>query len=213
MSKKKKAGKSFNGKNSSNNEELDSLFKNLGKPEQSESNEDVMKKHEGESELEKDVDDSNLSLQNLEFHQFMHLQNSKETGAHVLERIAGSQARPIFVGGIPREATSLGRADSKNESGYVPGTAENGEKKYFSDSRVENAPERLDFERIGRTDSFREEINQERFFRQSESRIESQSPERFEKVERFDAEKVGRRNPFERPEEKYEKYRPKLPKS
>ncbi|MDP3991915.1 MAG: hypothetical protein U1B79_00940 [Candidatus Pacearchaeota archaeon] len=172
-----------------------------------------------ESELEEDVDDSNLNLQNLEFHQFMQLQESRETGSPVLERIAGSVPRPIFVGGIPREAGTAagGGADSNDEFKYVPGASENGEKKYFAEPEMESSPERVDFTRAGRTGfGFKEEINQERFFMQSEPRMESQSSERFERAERFATETGAgkdRRDQFKRPEEKYEKYRPKLPKS
>ena len=183
--------------------ELGSLFKN---PETEE--------HEEESELEEEVDDSNLNLQALEFHQFMELQEGQTAGAPALERIAGSQPRPIFVGGIPRETgtTTSGGADSGDEFKYVPGTAGNGEPKYFAEPGIRDAPERIDFMRAGRTTGFREEINQERFFMQSEPKIESQSLERFERPQRFDIEKAGRKNPLERPEAKYEKYRPKLPK-
>ena len=172
--------------------------------------------HEEESELEEDaeaLDDSNLNLQDLEFHQFMNLtQDSTKTGAPVLERIAGSIPRPIFVGGIPRETGA--NIDKENGNGfkYVPGAEESQETKYFSETGV-NVPERFDLTNAGRTNSFREEISQERFFRPSEPRIESQNIERFERPERFDAENAGRRNLFERPEAKYEKYRPKLPKS
>jgi len=171
-----------------------------------------LKEHEGESELEEDVDDSNLNLQALEFHQFMRILEEPESGAPVLERIAGSQPGPIFVGGIPRGTETSGDANSGDKFRYVPGAAENQETKYFAEPGT-NVPELLDLTRVGRTKGFREEINQERFFMQSEPKIGPQSQERFERPERFDVEKAGRRNPFERPEAKYEKYRPKLPGS
>ena len=184
-------------------EDLDSLFKNFGKEEVN------MKEHEEESELEEDVEDSNLNLQPLEFHQFMQLQETAETGAPVLERIAGSAPRPIFIGGISRETGISSENNGSKEELYGSRVSEDTEPKYSSEPGTEYVPERVDFTRVGRTDSFREEINQERFFRESEPRIESQNQERFERVERFDIEKAGRRNSFERPEEKYEKYRPK----
>lgn len=196
MPKKKTPEKNVKKKNNSNDEKVD----------ESKKEESDLEKHEEESELEEEVEDSNLDLQNLEFHQFMQLSSESQKGVPVLERIAGSAPKPIFVGGI-----SSG-TDSKDEFRYVPGAAENTETKYFSEPRTENTPQRVDFTNIGRNDGFREEANQERFFRQSGPRTESQSPERFERVERFDAEKEGRGNLFERPEEKYEKYRPKLPK-
>lgn len=211
MPRKKNTEKNFNAKK--NQEELDSLFKNLNKSEQNEANEEeTLEEHEEESELEEDVDDSSLNLQALQFHQFMLLNQREETGAPVLERIAGNQGRPIFVGGIPQGVSAAGE-ESRDEFKYVPGAADANEPKYFAEPGIENAPERLDLTRAGRTDNFREEINQERFFMQSEPRMESQTPERFERAERFDVEKAGRRDVFERPEAKYEKYRPKLPKS
>lgn len=213
MSRKKKiTDKDVNEKNKDKEKALDELAVRLKLNEENRDLEEA--EHDNkESELEEDVDDLNLNLQALEFHQFMQISEEPESGAPVLERIAGSQPRPIFVGGIPREAgTTPGGADSGDEFRYVPGTAENQETKYFAESGI-NAPELLDLTQAGRTGSFREEISQERFFMQSEPKIESQSPERFERPERFDAEKAGRRNLFERPETKYEKYRPKLPKS
>ena len=186
--------------------ELGSLFKN---PETG--------GHEEESELEEEVDDSNLNLNALEFHQFMELQEGQTAGAPILERIAGSQPRPIFVGGIPRETgTTAGTEESKDEFKYVQGAAGNGEPKYFAEPGARGMPERIDLTQAGRTGGFREEISQERFFMQSEPKIESQSIERFESPERFNTERERqerRNNPFERPEAKYEKYRPKLPKS
>jgi len=178
-----------------------------------EENRDVEEiEHEDESELEEDVDDSNLNLQALEFHQFMRISEEPESGAPVLERIAGSQPRPIFVGGIPRGTETSGDENSGDKFRYVPGAAENQETKYFAELGT-NAPEPLDLTRVGRTGGFREEINQQRFFMQSEPKIGPQSQERFERPERFNVEQAGRRNPLERPETKYEKYRPKLPKS
>ena len=205
MPKKKIAEKSFNDKKSIDNEDanLKSLFKNIKEIEPESSTESDG--HEEESELEEDVDDSSINLQNLEFHQFMQLQNSAETGAPVLERMALSAPRPIFVGNI-RETENAGGINSNDEFKYVQGAAENTETKYFAEPRLGSTAERLDFERVGRTDSFREEAGQERFFIQSEPRIESQSQERFERAGRFEERR-------ERPEQKYEKYRPKLPKS
>src|SRR3972149_2306618 len=142
--------------------ELGSLFKN---PETG--------GHEEESELEEDVDDLNLNLNALEFHQFMELQEGQTAGAPILERIAGSQPRPIFVGGIPQGAgTAAGTEESKDEFSYVPGTADPNGPKYFAESGVrDNIPEPIDFTQAGRTSrpgGFREAINQERFFMQSE---------------------------------------------
>ena len=207
---KKIAEKKVNTKKNQSKEEhseLDSLFKNS----ETEARED-------ESELEDDVDDLNLNLQALEFHQFMQLaQDSESGGAPGLERIAGSAPRPIFVGGIPQGPSVGGNEESREEFKYVPGTANANEPKYFSEPGA-NAPERLDLTQERKTNitGFREESSQARFFMQSEPRIESQSQERFERPQRFDAETGagrGHRNPLERQDTRYEKYKPKLPKS
>lgn len=177
---------------------------NLEKSEDVEEAED-----EDESELEEDVDDSNLNLQSLEFHQFMELsKDSADSGAPVLERIAGSQPRPIFVGGVPRDTSSAGTRESGEESKYVSENTNAGEPKYFSEPGA-NAPKRVDLAQAGRTDNFREEINQERFFMQSEPTVDSSTFERLERPERFDIERESRKSPFEREEKKY---KPKLPK-
>ena len=169
-----------------------------------------------ESELEKDVDDSNLNLQNLEFHQFMQLQDSREAGAPALERIAGSAPRPIFVGGIPRETTASGGADSKDEFKYVPGAENNNEPKYVERSEHYMESQNVDLTRIGKTRDTISQANMETSFQQAPElrQFGSESParERTWAAERIDVARAGRRDPFERPEEKYEKYKPKFPK-
>ncbi len=204
---KKKQEKKIPEKKERELEELEDLFKKSAEKSKTQRHEG----HEesGESELEEDFDNQSLSLQAPEFHQFMHLSGEQESREPVLERIAGSAPRPIFVGGIPQSVSAINGKESGDEFKYVPGAADTNEPKYFIEQGI-NAPERLDVTKAGRTGSFREEISQERFFMQSEPKIESQNPERFERPERFDVEQAGRRNPFEREERKY---RPKLPKS
>ena len=51
--------------------------------------------------------------------------------------------------------------------------------------------------------------NQETFFTQSsEAKSTSQNPEKAWRVDRFEVEKAGRKNPLERDELRYEKYKP-----
>lgn len=182
---------------------------------------EALKEHEKteESELEEDVDDVNLNLQALEFHQLMQLQEGTEAGAPVLERIAGSQPRPIFVGGIPQgPATANTGEESRDEFKYMPGAETGNEPKYLGPPEaVRGTAERVRFEDIGRRQEFFPQINQESFVEgASEIRgmgFQQQATERFERAERFDVERAGRRDVFERPEAKYEKYKPKLPRS
>ena len=207
---KKKQGEKIAEKKERELEELGDLFKKSAEKSKTQKHEG----HEesGESELEEDVSNDNLNLQTLEFHQFMEALEPIETGAPVLERMALSSPRPIFVGGIPQgTATTAGNEESRSDDfKYAPGTADANEPKYFSEPGVRAAPERIDFARTGRTTGFREEINQERLFIQSEPAINSQVMERFERPERFNIEREERKNT---PETEREKYRPKLPKS
>lgn len=190
-------------------EELGDLFKKSA--EKSKIQEHEGHEESGESELEEDVDDQSLSLQAPEFHQFMHLSGEQESRAPVLERIAGSAPRPVFVGGIPQGISVADGEESGDEFRYTTGAEAGNEPKYFAEPGI-NSPEKIDFNRVGRERiiGFREEVNQERFFMQSEPKIEPASPERFERPQRFDFEREGRKN---QPETEHQKYRPRLPKS
>ena len=174
----------------------------------------------GDAELEKDLpesgleEDVELNLGELEFHQFM--QPSEDVKAPVLERIAGSAPRPIFVGGIPQGPASNAGTEEKDDFKYLPGGNASDEPKYLgSDSRISAEPRQISMVDTGRRHEIIPEVNQQAFFeRASEIRnFESQSVERFERAERFDTARAGRKEPFEREEVKYEKYKPKLPKS
>jgi len=165
------------------------------------------------SGLEEDIE---LNLRDLEFHQF--IQPSEETSTPVLERIAGSQPRPIFVGGIPQTSQTIpGEEKESDEFKYVSGRGGDNEPKYIEqDSRISREPERVDFARAGRepTEIF-PKINQQAFFEQAteEKNLPSSNVERTWRAERFDIERAGRENPLQRQETKYEKYKPKTPKS
>ncbi len=161
--------------------------------------------------------DSDLDLRSLEFHQFMHGWDS-EANTPVLERIAGTQVpRPIFVGGIPQGPANTGNGrESGDDFKYVSGLEQSNEPKYLGPPEaVRGSGERIRFEDVGRNGKFFPQTNQANLFEgasEAKSFGQPQSFERFERAERFDVEKAGR-NQFERPEAKYEKYRPKLPSS
>ena len=152
------------------------------------------------------------NLGNLQFQSFMQ---DEDISAPVLERIAGRQAGPVFVGGIPSGSQTIpGEEKSSDPFKYVPGNNANGEPKYIdSDSHLTAQAERVDFLRAGRNaEPWR--INQEAAFVQSaEARTESSAQERMWGAERFDADRERRKNPREREETKYDKYKPDLPKS
>lgn len=152
----------------------------------------------------KEPDMTNIDLKNLEFNQFMELSNETEKGSVALERMALSAPRPVFVGGL-----QLGTGEENDEFKYsnTPGADE---PKYSAspDSRMERA---------GRVDSRRQDTflptNPDFLFqRVADSRISQDlSPERVERARRFDAEKEGRMDMFEREEERYKEYKPKVP--
>ncbi len=184
--------------------ELDLLFNNFKNSKASE-----------ESELEEDVGDSTLDFKNLEFHQFMELSKDSETRAPVLERIAGSVPRPIFVGGVPQRSTGTENNEVKDEFKYVPGAADALEPKYIPTAEVVGNPmERIDTETLGRRNEYIPRIDQGAFFDRVSMapgfNQNSQTQERIERVGRFDTERAGRRDPFEK--EGSERYKPKLPK-
>lgn len=160
---------------------------------------------------EKTVEDegNELNLRDFEFHDF--IKDSDDVSAPVLEKIAGSGPRPIFVGGIPQSPLQISGEENKSDSfKYVAGQNSGDEPKYIdSDSHIRTEIERVDFSRIGR-EEFRPEIKQENMFMHSqEANLESQFQEKVWAAERFDIEREKRRNHSERED----KYKPDLPKS
>ncbi|MCX6749188.1 MAG: hypothetical protein NTW17_00380, partial [Candidatus Pacearchaeota archaeon] len=177
-----------------NNKELGNLFKKFAlKHQQREPAEE-----ETEEETEEEIEIPNLNLNARDFTPM----DLSEEGSPALERRALSSPRPIFVGGIPQGGANEGdNGESKDGFKYMPGTANANEPKYIPTSEATGTPaERVNMETLGRRQEFFPQANQEAFFeRASESRgFSSQNAERFERTERFDIEKAGRSNPFER---------------
>ena len=182
------------------------------KPETEESGKDIDK-----DEKEDHEEDLELNLRDLEFHQFM--QPSEKTSAPVLEKIADTHERPIFVGELPQTSQTIpGEEEKRDESKYMASAQTNEEPKYISsDSRISQEINQINIMEAGRRqpETFRD-VNQQAFFEQFSERKSNESPmvEKTWGAERFDAEKVGRRDPFESHDIKYEKkYRPDLPSS
>jgi hypothetical protein len=162
---------------------------------------------EGKSE-----EDSQLNLGNLEFQSFMQ---EKDISAPVLEKIAGRQPRPIFVGGIHSAPNLIAGEEKESDSfKYVAEKNAGDEPKYIdSDSHIRAIAETANLSTTGKT-GFREERNKEAIFIQSpEARVESSAQERVWDVERMDFEREKRKSQHEREETKYDKYKPELPKS
>ncbi len=182
------------------------------KPETEESEEDS----DGE-ESQKHEEDLELNLRDLEFHQFM--QPSEKTSAPVLEKIAGIQERPIFVGGIPQTSQTItGEEEKRDESKYVASAQTNEEPKYISsDSRISQEINQINLMEAGRRQpEIFQATNQQAFFDQFSERKSNESPmvEKTGDAKRLDTDRLGRRDPFESHDIKYEKkYKPDLPSS
>jgi len=187
-------------------DELDKLFDKDALSEEDKADQEEDEEHE---------EDTELNLGDLEFSQFMQSSEPSEDRAPVLERIAGSQPGPIFVGGIPQTPFTVpGEEEKTDEFKYVPGRAGNDEPKYIaSDSRISTEPTPVDLMKVGRKQTeLIPQVDPETFSMHSEPQ-QTVSPtfERAGKAERIDVEKVGRRDVFEENDAKFKNYKPKLP--
>jgi len=179
-----------------------------------EESEDVEEVDENAEDLEEVVETekqeiSNVDLKNLEFQQFM--QPSEEAGSPTLERIEGMQGQqPVFFGRVPQSSPeSFGRNDKEDDGfKYVSSSESAGEVKYIgSDSRISSSPERVDFGEVGRSSGAFVNVG-EAGFTPSETNVSSPTVERTFRTDRFEMEKVGRKNPNEIDKDKYETYKP-----
>jgi hypothetical protein len=182
-------------------DELDKLF-----------NKGALSEEEKADKNEENEEDQELNFGDLEFHQFMQSSEPLGDRAPVLERIAGSQPGPIFVGGIPQTPVGIsGEEEKTDEFKYVPGRGGNDEPKYIaSDSRISAEPTPVDLMEVGRKQTeLIPQVDSETFSMHSEPQ-QTASPtfERAERVEKIDIERAGRKDPFE---EEKAKYKPKLP--
>ena len=171
-----------------------------------------------DKELFDDEEDLELNLGDLEFNQFMQSPQSSGDRATALERIAGSQPSPVFVGGMPQTPFNVqGEEEKTDEFKYVPGSTGDDEPKYLaSDSRISREPTPIDLMKVGRRQpELVPQVDQEAFSMHSEShlKIESSAPKIGWGTERIDIEKAGRKDPFEENDTKYKNYKPKLPGS
>ena len=201
-------------KSKESKEEFD--IEKLGELDKLKFDKDVLSE-EDKADQNKEDEDLELNLGDLEFSQFMQSSEPSEDRAPVLERIAGSQPGPVFVGGIPQTPFTMpGEEEKTDEFKYVPGHTGNDEPKYIaSDSRISTEPAPIDLMKVGRRPTeLIPQVDQEAFSMHSEphSQIESSTPERGWRTERIDIEKAGRRDVFEENDAKFKNYKPKLPK-
>ena len=175
----------------------------------------IEEEHEKESEPEEGTGIDLNRLGEMEFSQFIPSSGFSEDRSPVLERIAGSQPGPIFVGGIPQTSGAQGGEEKLDEFKYLSEGAGNEEPKYISsDSRISAEPTRIDLMRVGRQTDLMPQVNQEAFVMHSESHSQIKSPtfERQWTTERIDTERAGREDPFEEHDARFKNYKPKLPK-
>jgi hypothetical protein len=209
LKSKEKSSKSKSVAKNKKNEKIDADIAFLiKKRKKTESNpKDLDSKRKDISELEEDVE---TNLGNIEFHQFMQLSNSPEGKAPVLERVAREAPRPIFGGGIRQGRVADAKDENSDDFKYLSSNAEKNEPKYVeSSTNIYLESERLNLNEVGRKSETFSSANQETFFTQSsEAKSTSQNPEKTWRIDRFEVEKAGRKNPLERDEMKYEKYKP-----
>lgn len=174
--------------------------------------EELKKNLNEDQELEESGLEEDVELNTLNFDSFIQPIDIEDAKAPVLERIAGAQPGPIFVGGISRSPQTIpGEEEKSSDFKYVPGQEGNDEPKYLeSSSRISTEPERVNFATIGRDRTEFTPQNQEAFFRSSE--LNSQGASSNWQVEQADVEKAGREDPFKRQETKHKKYEPGRPK-
>jgi len=171
-----------------------------------------LKEHAINDEEAEEKIDRNIAVESLEFHNFISPGAGVEVGTPVLERIAGSQVpRPIFVGGIPQQATeSNGAGGNGDDFKYMPSVNQPGEANYTGSTHIDTETERVDFSRVGRE---RSELRGWESWGASErlsvreQGFSSGGIEQTGIVRSFDTSVAGRSK--EREEIKYKKYNPK----
>lgn len=178
-------------------EELDLLFRNLLKSKAEE--EDRGEKSELEEEAE--TPDMNIDLENLEFHQFVNPSNQESKP--VLERMALSAPRPVFIDENARDTKTR---EERNEVRYEEGAVAENTPSYgnLEDQRYETNAEPpvlqpSQFLERGQRIEFQDPLAERRM-----PRWDSE-PEKFE-AEAFHEE---RRLPFQTQEKKYKEFKPK----
>jgi len=161
-----------------------------------------------ESELEEDLE---IGFEDVDFTPSMPRVKGSGTTSTVLEKVALSAPRPIFVGTIPQGALSNSENQNENDFKYIASTSEKKEPMYVdSTMTIYKEPERVNVDKLGRgRDTGFREASSETFLMQQDKRVSSQTQEKMWRTERFEAEKPDRRDEFEKREVKYERYRPK----
>lgn len=173
--------------------------------EESSEDEVIEDSEEDVSELEEEILDENQ----LDFSQIQNLENFS-FGAPVLDQV---EIAPNIIGlehGLASEPIHKPLdEDSSDPFKYKIGGGKNDEATYVSsDAQMSNTSGTVDFSQIGRDEQWHR--NQNTFFMSDHQRKNGDSGiEKYTVPENVDVNKEGRRDPFKRPEMKYD---PKLPK-
>lgn len=172
--------------------------------------EEISEEEEEEVKTEEEAEDLGINLQDLEFQQF--IQPLETDSSPVLEKIAGAQTRPIFVGGVAQgPPTAPGEEKESDEFKYVAGQEATDEPKYAASERMTTTSERVDPTKVRMETQPGPQVNQQPFFNQfsEQAQFQSQMVERFERAGRIDTQAAGRKDPLEKEDKKY---KPDLPK-
>ena len=167
--------------------------------------ESLKKSRRDESELEEEVarkSGRNVDLRPLDFHQILN-PDDFDSGSPVLEKVASSGPRPVFVGSS--SPTTKENEEEREVRYNTTGTGKD-DPKYFDSSSEYVHQENFDFVDVNGANRSSEisTVSQEAMFgKVRDARLESQSPEpRVWNPDRFDANS----------ERKEQKYKFKVPK-
>ena len=179
--------------------------------EDEEENEEEAEESEFKEELEKsDEPTLDLDFNNLDFSQFTPFVDA-DSGSPVLESIESRIDRPGFV----QMGTGSGVSGSSLDSGsgrddtYLPDQSGGDGPKYIqSEGEVGTNVGRVDMQNLGRGVGGFNIPQSGNFFITSEQGFQSRNVEQVGmQPERIDLQNVGRKNPLEREEKKYEEHK------
>lgn len=176
--------------------------------EDEEENEEGAEESELEEELEKpDEPTLDLNFNNLDFSQFTPFVDA-DSSSPVLESIESRIDRPGFVQtGFGASQSELGLGESGKDT-YIPSQGGDDGPKYLQPGGTETNIKRVDVQSIGRDIGGFNIPQPGNFFISSESDFQSTNVEQGGmQPGRVDMQKIGRQNPLERKEVKYEEHK------
>jgi hypothetical protein len=168
------------------------------------------KKSKAKLKLVSEKTKTKINLENLDSDQFTpSLRVVSDKGSPSLESIESRIDRPGFVQmgtGSGVSGSSLSPGGGGGDDTYIPGKAEDGGPKYISSGgEVKTNVRNVDMQSLGRNVGNMPVVNQEDFFVSSQPKFQSGNVEQVGmQPERVDLQNLGRKNPLEIEERKYE---------